>query len=42
MNDHTVQDEHHGRAFRRKLIWLAVIKVIVLVLIGFIIAYYLV
>jgi flagellar basal body-associated protein FliL len=41
MNDHTVPHEHDGRAFHRKLIWLALIKVIVLVLIGLFIAFYL-
>lgn len=41
MNHHTVPHEHDGHAFRRKLIWLALIKVVVLVLIGLFIAFYL-
>jgi len=41
MNDHAVPQDHDGRAFRRKLIWLALGKVVVLALIGLFIAYYL-
>lgn len=40
MNDHALQHEQDGHAFRRKLVWLAVIKVVVLLLTGLIIAYY--
>lgn len=42
MNDGIVHNEYDGRSFRRKLIWLVMIKVAALTLIGLYIAFYLV